>query len=157
MENHSICQHFLPRRILLLTTLSAHSIHVLLLKYCLYSVSFIWQLNCSHMVSLCFNSLKQMLMYSKLASLNHHADSTLFKGNKCGPIAASMNESMFLLLFSKWQYAYDGLKETKDYKFVSAAGSLMKIMVVCTCFIFYVSIWYFLHHFQLAIYVHGFS
>lgn len=63
------------------------------------------------------------------ASLNHHADSTLFKGNICGPIAASMNESMFLLLFSKWQYAYDGLKETKDYKFVSAAGSLMKIMI----------------------------
>ncbi|KAI8564941.1 hypothetical protein RHMOL_Rhmol03G0222300 [Rhododendron molle] len=62
-------------------------------------------------------------------SLNHHADSTLFKGNICGPIATSMNESMFLLLFSKWQYAYDGLKETKDYKFVSAAGSLMKIMI----------------------------
>ncbi|KAL7003535.1 hypothetical protein U1Q18_004688 [Sarracenia purpurea var. burkii] len=63
------------------------------------------------------------------ASVNHHTDSTLFKGNMCGPISALMNESMFLLVISKWRYAYDGLKETKDYKFVSAAGSLMKIMI----------------------------
>ncbi|KAH7853622.1 hypothetical protein Vadar_004796 [Vaccinium darrowii] len=63
------------------------------------------------------------------ASLNCYADSTLFKGNICGPIAASMNESMFLLVLSKWRDAYDGLKETKNYKFVSAAGSLMKIMI----------------------------
>lgn len=74
------------------------------------------------------------------ASLNCYADSTLFKGNICGPIAASMNESMFLLVLSKWRDAYDGLKETKNYKFVSAAGSLMKIMVVVTCFIYYVPI-----------------
>ncbi|CAL5367424.1 unnamed protein product [Camellia sinensis] len=63
------------------------------------------------------------------ASVNHHADSTLFEGNLCGPIAASMNESMFLLVISKWRYAYDSLKQTNEYKFVSAAGSLMKIMV----------------------------
>ncbi|GMP24662.1 hypothetical protein CsSME_00001849 [Camellia sinensis var. sinensis] len=63
------------------------------------------------------------------ASVNHHADSTLFEGNLCGPIAASMNESMFLLVISKWRYAYDSLKQTNEYKFVSAAGSLMKIMI----------------------------
>ncbi|XP_052180758.1 uncharacterized protein LOC127793960 [Diospyros lotus] len=63
------------------------------------------------------------------ASVNHHADNTLFKGNICGPIAASMNESMFLLVVSKWRYAYESLKETSDYKFVSAAESLMKIMI----------------------------
>ncbi|KAL7254194.1 hypothetical protein ACSBR1_008571 [Camellia fascicularis] len=63
------------------------------------------------------------------ASVNHHADSTLFEGNLCGPIAASMNESMFLLVISKWRYAYDSLKQTNEYKFVSAAVSLMKIMI----------------------------
>ncbi|CAL5364455.1 unnamed protein product [Camellia sinensis] len=63
------------------------------------------------------------------ASVNRHADSTLFEGNLCGPIAASMNESMFLLVISKWRYAYDSLKQTNEYKFVSAAGSLMKIMI----------------------------
>lgn len=64
------------------------------------------------------------------ASVNHHADSTLFEGSICGPIAESMNESMFLLVISKWRNAFDGLKETNDYKFLSAAGSLMKIMVI---------------------------
>ncbi|CAH2049299.1 unnamed protein product [Thlaspi arvense] len=62
------------------------------------------------------------------ASLNHQAD-TIFEGNICGPIAASLNEAMFLLVISKWRYAYDGLKETNDYKFVSAAGSLVKTMI----------------------------
>lgn len=41
-----------------------------------------------------------------------------------------MNESMFQLVISKWRYAFDGLKETHDYKFLSAAGSLLKIMVI---------------------------
>ncbi|KAK3014955.1 hypothetical protein RJ639_008115, partial [Escallonia herrerae] len=63
------------------------------------------------------------------ASPNHLVDSTFFKGSICGPIAASMNESMFLLVITKWRDAFDGLKETKDHKFLSAAGSLMKIMV----------------------------
>ncbi|XP_057950492.1 uncharacterized protein LOC131145435 isoform X2 [Malania oleifera] len=58
-----------------------------------------------------------------------YVDSTLFKGDICGPIAASMNESMFLLVTSKWRSAFDGLKETNNYKFLSAAGSLMKIMI----------------------------
>lgn len=60
---------------------------------------------------------------------NELADSTIFKGDICGPIAATMSESMFLIVISRWRNAFDGLKETNDYKFLSAAGSLMKIMV----------------------------
>lgn len=41
-----------------------------------------------------------------------------------------MNESMFQLVISKWRSAFDALKETHDYKFLSAAGSLMKNMVI---------------------------
>ena len=73
------------------------------------------------------------------ASTNPHTDSTYFEGNICGPIAASMNEPMFLLVISKWRYAYDGLKETNEYKFVSAAGSLMKILVVYASLFYYIS------------------
>ncbi|KAI4348017.1 hypothetical protein L6164_008780 [Bauhinia variegata] len=57
------------------------------------------------------------------------ADSTDFSGQICGPIAASMNDSMFQLVISKWRYAFDGIKETNDYKFLSAAGSLLKNMI----------------------------
>ncbi|XP_021295364.1 protein timeless homolog isoform X3 [Herrania umbratica] len=57
------------------------------------------------------------------------ADSTFFKGDICGPIAASMNESMFQLVISRWRNAFEGLKETNDYKFLSAASSLMKNMI----------------------------
>lgn len=64
------------------------------------------------------------------ASLETHPDNTLFGGDICGPIAATMNESMFQLVILKWRNAFEGLKETHDYKFVSAAGSLMKIMVI---------------------------
>ncbi|OWM79610.1 hypothetical protein CDL15_Pgr023022 [Punica granatum] len=56
-------------------------------------------------------------------------DSTNFKGNICGPIAASMNESMFLQVISRWRDAFDSLKETKDYEFLAASGSLLKAMV----------------------------
>lgn len=55
---------------------------------------------------------------------------TIFKGNICGPIAASMNESMFLLVISRWRDTFDGLKETKDYNFLAASGSLLKAMVI---------------------------
>ncbi|XP_022957786.1 protein timeless homolog isoform X2 [Cucurbita moschata] len=58
-----------------------------------------------------------------------HADSTFFQGNMCGPIAATMNEAMFQLVVTKWRYAFEGLKETSDFKFLSAAGSLMKNMI----------------------------
>ncbi|XP_057425130.1 uncharacterized protein LOC130718546 isoform X1 [Lotus japonicus] len=57
------------------------------------------------------------------------ADTSDFSGQICGPIAASLNESMFQLVISKWRHAYDGLKETNDYKFLSAASSLLKNMI----------------------------
>nr|XP_043607657.1 protein timeless homolog [Erigeron canadensis] len=57
------------------------------------------------------------------------ADSTLFKGSICGSISETMNESMFLLVVSKWRTAFDGLKETNNYTFLSAAGSLIKTMI----------------------------
>ncbi|XP_058100318.1 uncharacterized protein LOC131245111 isoform X3 [Magnolia sinica] len=66
---------------------------------------------------------------SEASFVNKNADSTLFRGDACGPIAATMNEAMFLLVISKWREAFDGLKETKAYKFLSAAGSLMKGMI----------------------------
>ncbi|KAF5798186.1 hypothetical protein HanRHA438_Chr07g0300331 [Helianthus annuus] len=63
------------------------------------------------------------------SSRNHDADSTLFKGNICGSISETMNESMFLLVISKWRSAFEGLKETNNYSFLSAAGSLTKTMI----------------------------
>lgn len=66
------------------------------------------------------------------ASTTEFADSTLFKGNICGPIASTMDESMFKLVISKWQDASEDLKKTNNYKFMSAAGSLMKNMVINT-------------------------
>lgn len=61
--------------------------------------------------------------------VSKHDDKTLFQGDICGPIAATMNEAMFLLVISKWRDAFEGLKETNDYKSLSTAGSLMKNMV----------------------------
>ncbi|KAI3824413.1 hypothetical protein L1987_05872 [Smallanthus sonchifolius] len=63
------------------------------------------------------------------SSRNHDADSTLFKGSICGSISETMNESMFLLVISKWRSAFEGLKETNNYSFLSAAGSLTKTMI----------------------------
>ncbi|KAJ9565068.1 hypothetical protein OSB04_001034 [Centaurea solstitialis] len=63
------------------------------------------------------------------SSEDRDADSTFFEGNICGSISETMNESMFLLVISKWRTAFDGLKETNNYKFLSAAGSLTKIMI----------------------------
>ncbi|XP_042002147.1 protein timeless homolog isoform X1 [Salvia splendens] len=56
-------------------------------------------------------------------------DDALFKGSICGPIAETLTESMFLLVISKWRYAFEALKQTNDYKFLSAAGSLAKVMI----------------------------
>lgn len=75
------------------------------------------------------------------APTDKDADSTFFKGDVCGPIAASVNESMFQLVISKWRYAYDSLKETHDYKFLSAAGSLMKNMVIISLLSKNTSLW----------------
>lgn len=66
------------------------------------------------------------------AFVDKDADSTIFGGDICGPITQSMNESMFQLVILKWRSAFEGLKETNNYKFLSAAGSLMKTMVIFT-------------------------
>ncbi|XP_042980832.1 protein timeless homolog [Carya illinoinensis] len=63
------------------------------------------------------------------AFVDKDADSTIFGGDICGPITQSMNESMFQLVILKWRSAFEGLKETNNYKFLSAAGSLMKTMI----------------------------
>ncbi|KAH1075387.1 hypothetical protein J1N35_027715 [Gossypium stocksii] len=63
------------------------------------------------------------------ASAHNCADDSFFQGDVCGPIAASMNESMFQLVISRWRNAFEGLKETNDYKFLSAASSLLKNMI----------------------------
>nr|KJB52677.1 hypothetical protein B456_008G272300 [Gossypium raimondii] len=63
------------------------------------------------------------------ASADNCADDSFFQGDVCGPIAASMNESMFQLVISSWRNALEGLKETNDYKFLSAASSLLKNMI----------------------------
>ncbi|PPS09350.1 hypothetical protein GOBAR_AA11268 [Gossypium barbadense] len=63
------------------------------------------------------------------ASADNCADDSFFQGDACGPIAASLNESMFQLVISRWRNAFEGLKETNDYKFLSAASSLLKNMV----------------------------
>lgn len=57
-------------------------------------------------------------------------DDILFKGSICGPIAETLTESMFLMVISKWRCAFEALKQTNDYKFLSAAGSLAKVMVL---------------------------
>ncbi|XP_057527293.1 topoisomerase 1-associated factor 1 isoform X2 [Amaranthus tricolor] len=62
-------------------------------------------------------------------SVSDDDDSTLFKGELCGPIASTLNDSMFGLVIAKWQFAFDGLKEIKNNAFLSVAGSLLKIMV----------------------------
>ncbi|RWR93245.1 Timeless protein [Cinnamomum micranthum f. kanehirae] len=78
-----------------------------------------------------FSSLKSDFetSTSEVYTISKNADDTLFHGDICGPIAATMNEAMFLLVISKWRDAFDGLKETNDYKFLSASGSLMKDMI----------------------------
>ncbi|CAN1267612.1 Topoisomerase 1-associated factor 1, partial [Linum perenne] len=60
---------------------------------------------------------------------NDHGDSTVFTGDVCGPIAESMKESMFLMVISTWRDAFEALKQTHEYKLLSAAGSVMKIMI----------------------------
>ncbi|XP_010445395.1 PREDICTED: protein timeless homolog [Camelina sativa] len=62
-------------------------------------------------------------------STNQNAGVNCSKNDICAPIAATINDRMFLLVISKWRSAFDGLKETKEFKFLSAAGSLMKTML----------------------------
>ncbi|XP_059434637.1 uncharacterized protein LOC132167643 isoform X2 [Corylus avellana] len=63
------------------------------------------------------------------AFVDKDANGIIFRGDICGPITESMNESMFQLVILKWRDAFDGLKGTHDYKFLSAPGSLMKTMI----------------------------
>ncbi|EOA12459.1 hypothetical protein CARUB_v10025761mg [Capsella rubella] len=62
-------------------------------------------------------------------STNQSAGVNFSKNDICAPIAATINDRMFLLVISKWRCAFEGLKETKDFRFLSAAGSLMKTML----------------------------
>ncbi|XP_013606333.1 PREDICTED: protein timeless homolog isoform X1 [Brassica oleracea var. oleracea] len=62
-------------------------------------------------------------------STNQNTGGNFSKSDICAPIAATINDRMFSLVISKWRTAFDGLKETKDFKFLSAAGSLVKIML----------------------------
>ncbi|KAK4362997.1 hypothetical protein RND71_018238 [Anisodus tanguticus] len=56
--------------------------------------------------------------------------STLFRGCMCGPIAESLNISMFQLVLLRWRYSLETLKETNDRKFLYVAGSLMRTMLL---------------------------
>lgn len=56
-------------------------------------------------------------------------DNLSFHGDFCRPIASTVNEAMFYLVISKWREIFEGLKETKYHKSLSATGSLMKNMV----------------------------
>ncbi|CAA7024796.1 unnamed protein product [Microthlaspi erraticum] len=62
-------------------------------------------------------------------STDQNAGGNFSKSDICAPVAATINDRMFLLVISKWRSAFDGLKETKDFKFLSAAGSLVKTML----------------------------
>ncbi|KFK26897.1 hypothetical protein AALP_AA8G307700 [Arabis alpina] len=62
-------------------------------------------------------------------STDQNAGGNFSKSDICAPIAATINDRMFMLVISKWRCAFDGLKETKDFKFLSAAGSLLKTML----------------------------
>lgn len=52
----------------------------------------------------------------KEVQVTTHDDVTLFDGCVCGPVSQTLNESMFLMVISKWRYAFEGLKQTNDYK-----------------------------------------
>lgn len=62
-------------------------------------------------------------------ALHSQEDHANFKGDICGPVAETINEEMFNLVINRWRETFDGLKQTNDYKSLSAAGSLMKNMV----------------------------
>ncbi|XP_062181662.1 uncharacterized protein LOC133885912 [Phragmites australis] len=66
---------------------------------------------------------------SEVSPSNGLDDNLPFHGDICGPVAATLNEDMFNLVISRWREAHDGLKETNDYKTLSAAGSVMKNMI----------------------------
>ncbi|KAL2922143.1 Protein timeless-like protein [Bienertia sinuspersici] len=84
----------------------------------------------------CFQYHKSQLMKQSKAEVNNDSsisddddDSTWFKGDMCGPIAATMNDSMFSLVIAKWQFAFESFKELKNNEFLSISGSLLKTMI----------------------------
>ncbi|KAF8726744.1 hypothetical protein HU200_019214 [Digitaria exilis] len=66
---------------------------------------------------------------SEVSPSNEHDDNQPFHGDICGPVAATLNEDMFNIVISRWRETNESLKETNDYKTLSAAGSLMKAMI----------------------------
>uniref|UniRef100_A0A452ZYN5 Timeless N-terminal domain-containing protein n=1 Tax=Aegilops tauschii subsp. strangulata TaxID=200361 RepID=A0A452ZYN5_AEGTS len=62
-------------------------------------------------------------------SPGNECDDLPFCDDICGPVAATLNEDMFNIVLSRWREAYEDLKHSKDYKTLSAAGSLMKNMI----------------------------
>lgn len=68
---------------------------------------------------------------SEISPSNNHDDNdnSPFHGDICGPVAATLNEDMFNIVISRWRETFEALKETKDYKTLSAAGSLMRNMI----------------------------
>ncbi|KAJ0986238.1 hypothetical protein J5N97_004594 [Dioscorea zingiberensis] len=76
------------------------------------------------------NSKKQDIRDSLSEDVPDHGPADyLFHGGLCGPIASTVNEAVFSLVISKWREAFEGLKQTNDFKSLSAAGSLIKNMV----------------------------
>lgn len=66
---------------------------------------------------------------SEVSPSNGHDDNQPFHGDICGPVGSTLNEDMFNIVISRWRETNESLKETNDYKTLSAAGSLMKTMV----------------------------
>ncbi|KAM0861691.1 hypothetical protein ACQ4PT_045741 [Festuca glaucescens] len=66
---------------------------------------------------------------SETSPSNGSEDNLPFRGDICGPVAATLNEDMFNIVISRWRETYEDLKQTNDYKTLSAAGSLMKNMI----------------------------
>lgn len=66
---------------------------------------------------------------SETSPNNGCEDNLPFRGDICGPVAATLSEDMFKIVISRWRETYEDLKQTKDYKTLSAAGSLMKNMI----------------------------
>ncbi|KAM0912601.1 hypothetical protein ACQ4PT_012694 [Festuca glaucescens] len=66
---------------------------------------------------------------SETSPSNESEDNLPFRGDICGPVAATLNEDMFNIVISRWRETYEDLKQTNDYKTLSAAGSLMKNMI----------------------------
>ncbi|XP_078431748.1 timeless family protein isoform X2 [Wolffia australiana] len=52
-----------------------------------------------------------------------------FHADICGPVAVTMQETMFSLVITKWRYSFETLKETSDFKMLSASSAIMKSMI----------------------------